>query len=58
MHWQAGYPGHMTEPARLDAPPQPTPEQLTEWRAIASRVADGDETGLVPWDEIATELGL
>ena len=48
----------MTKPARLTAPPAPTAEQLAEWRAAAERVAEGDETGLISWDEIADELDL
>jgi hypothetical protein len=48
----------MTEPTRLDAPPAPTPEQIQRWRAIAERVDNGDEAGLISWDGIADELDL
>jgi hypothetical protein len=50
--------GRMSETKRLVAPPPPTPEELAEWRALIDRFEDGDESDLVPWEEIAAELGL
>jgi hypothetical protein len=48
----------MSECRRLEAPPPPTPEELAEWRALIERFEDGDESDLVPWEEIAAELNL
>jgi hypothetical protein len=38
--------------------PQPTPEQLDRERALLARLADGDRSGTVDWDDLADELGL
>ncbi len=35
----------------LAAVPDPTPEQLAEWRAVVERVQAGDESGLTAWAE-------
>jgi hypothetical protein len=49
----------MTEPASTPVePPAPSPEQLAEWRALVERVRQGDRSEVVPWDEVAEELGL
>jgi hypothetical protein len=48
----------MSDTKRLEAPPPPTPEALAEWRELIARFEDGDESDLVPWEEIAAELGL
>ncbi|HZD69608.1 MAG TPA: hypothetical protein VFA45_12045 [Actinomycetes bacterium] len=48
----------MSECKRLEAPPPPTPEEFAEWRALIERFEDGDESDLVPWEEIAAELNL
>jgi hypothetical protein len=39
-------------------PPEPTPEQLAEWRVLVERVRDGDRSEVIPWDQAAAELGL
>jgi hypothetical protein len=48
----------MSDSKRLEAPPAPSPEELAQWRALIDRFEDGDESDLVPWEEIAAELGL
>jgi hypothetical protein len=45
------------KPEPVEVPPV-SPEERAEWDALMSRVADGDESGLVPWDDLADELGL
>ena len=45
------------KPESIRVPPV-SPEERAEWEAIMSRVADGDESGLVPWDDLAEELGI
>ena len=45
------------KPESIDVPPVP-PDERAEWEAMKDRVADGDESGLVPWDDLADELGL
>jgi hypothetical protein len=50
----------MTEPApapEIKLPPK-TPEREVEIRALLERVANGDESGTVSWEEVAAELGL
>jgi hypothetical protein len=49
----------MTEPAPnpIKLPPKP-PERLTEIRALHEQIRKGDESGTVPWEEVAAELGL
>jgi hypothetical protein len=44
-------------PDPVEVPPV-SPEQRAEWEAMKARVADGDESDLVPWDDPADELGL
>ncbi|HYY81835.1 MAG TPA: hypothetical protein VFD04_22020 [Actinomycetes bacterium] len=39
-------------------PPVPSAEQLEQWRALVERIRQGDRSEVVPWDEIAAELGL
>jgi hypothetical protein len=39
----------------IEVPPV-SPEERAEWEAIKARVAEGDESGLVPWDDLAAEL--
>jgi hypothetical protein len=54
-----GYAAAMSEAAPLPVePPEPTPEQLAEWRALVERVRDGDRSEVVSWDQAAAELGL
>jgi hypothetical protein len=49
----------MTEPAPSPTePPTPSAEQLAEWRALVERIRQGDRSEVVPWDEVAAELGL
>jgi len=48
----------MSEAAAVPEPPRPTPEQLAEWRAAVDRLKAGDESDFLPWEEVATELGL
>lgn len=49
----------MTEPTpSLTEPPVPSAEQLKEWRALVERIGQGDRSEVVPWDEVAAELGL
>jgi hypothetical protein len=49
----------MIEPAPSPTePPVPSAEQLEEWRALVERVRQGDRSEVVPWDEVAEELGL
>ena len=38
--------------------PTVSPDERDEWEAMKARVADGDESGLIPWDDLAAELGL
>ena len=35
-----------------------TPEREAEIRKLLERVRRGDESGTVPWEEVAAELGL
>ena len=44
-------------PKPIDVPPV-SPEERAKWEAMKARMADGDETGLVAWDDLADELGL
>ena len=44
-------------PGPIDVP-SVTPEERAEWEEMKARIADGDESGLVPWDDLAEELGL
>jgi hypothetical protein len=44
-------------PEPIEVPPV-SPDERAEWEAMKARVADGDENGLVPWDDLAAELGL
>jgi hypothetical protein len=39
-------------------PPVPSAEQLAQWRALVERIRHGDRSEVVPWDEVAAELGL
>ena len=48
----------MTEAAAVPEPPQPTPEQLAEWRAAVERLKAGDESDFLSWEDVAAELGL
>ena len=41
----------------IEIPPVP-PEERAEWDAMKARVADGDESGLVPRDDLGEELDL
>jgi hypothetical protein len=45
------------KPESIEVPPV-SPEERAEWDALMSRLADGDESGLMPWDDLADELGL
>jgi hypothetical protein len=50
----------MTEPTptpEIQVPPK-TPEREAEIRALLERVAQGDESGTVAWEEVAAEFGL
>jgi hypothetical protein len=49
----------MTEPAPnpIKLPPKPA-ERLAEIRALHERIRQGDESGTLPWEEVAAELGL
>jgi hypothetical protein len=44
-------------PDSIEVPPV-SQEERAEWEAMKARLADGDESGLVPWDDLAAELGL
>ena len=44
-------------PDSIEVPPVP-PDDRAEWEAMKAQVADGDESALVPWDDLAAELGL
>jgi hypothetical protein len=44
-------------PDSVEIPPV-SPEQRAEWEAMKAQVADGDESDLVPWGDLADELGL
>jgi hypothetical protein len=44
-------------PDSVEVPPV-SPEERAEWDAVKARVAEGDESGLVAWDDLAAELGL
>jgi hypothetical protein len=39
-------------------PPTKSPERLAEIRALHERIRQGDESGTLPWEEVAAELGL
>jgi len=41
----------------VEVPPVPA-EERAQWEAMKARVAEGDESGLVPWNDLAEELGL
>ena len=41
----------------ISLPPR-TPEREAEIRELLERVRGGDESGTVPWEEVAAELGL
>ena len=44
-------------PESIEAPSVP-PDERAEWEAMMARVAEGDESDLTPWDDLAEELGL
>jgi hypothetical protein len=44
-------------PDPVEIPPV-SAEERAEWEAMKARVADGDESDLIPWDDLAAELGL
>jgi hypothetical protein len=48
------------EPSGTPPVPVPpvSPDERADWDALKARVADGDESGLIPWDDLAAELGL
>jgi hypothetical protein len=46
------------EPTGVPPVPQESQEERAEWDALKARVADGDESGLIPWDDLAAEPGL
>ena len=50
------------KPESTGIPPVPvppvSPEERAEWGALKARVADGDESGFIPWDDLTAELGL
>jgi hypothetical protein len=41
----------------VEVPPVSADERA-QWEAMKARVAEGDESGLVPWNDLAEELGL
>jgi hypothetical protein len=41
----------------VEVPPA-SAEERAQWEAMKARVAEGDESGLVPWNDLAEELGL
>jgi hypothetical protein len=45
------------DPDSIEVPPI-SPDERAEWDAVKARVAEGDESGLIAWDELAPELGL
>jgi hypothetical protein len=45
------------KPEPVEVPPV-SPDERAEWEALKARVADGDESDLLPWDDLADELGL
>jgi hypothetical protein len=54
-----GYAAAISEVAPIPVePPEPTPEQLAELRALVERVRDGDRSEIIPRDQAAAELGL
>jgi hypothetical protein len=44
-------------PDSIEVPPV-SADEWAEWETMKARVADGDESGLIPWDDLAAELGL
>jgi hypothetical protein len=38
--------------------PRKSPKRLAAIRELLERVERGDESGTVPWEEVAAELGL
>ena len=44
-------------PEPIEIPPV-RPQERAEWEALKAKVTSGDESDLVPWDELAAELGL
>jgi hypothetical protein len=52
-------PSPMSEPTASPVrAPLPTPEQLAAWRVLVERLGHGDDTVVVPWQEVLRELGL
>jgi hypothetical protein len=46
-----------SNPDSVEIPPV-SPEERAEWEAMKARMADGDESDVIPWDDLADELGL
>jgi hypothetical protein len=44
-------------PDSIEIPPV-SPDERADWEAMKARMADGDESGLVLWDDLAAELDL
>ena len=42
----------------ISLPPTKSPEREAEIRELLEQVRRGDESGTVPWEEVAAELGL
>ena len=54
-----GYARRMSERASTPVPvPPKTPEREAEIRELLERAGNGDLSGLVPWEEVAVDLGL
>ena len=46
------------DPTGTPQVPPVSPDERAEWDALKARVAEGDESDLVLWDDLAAELGL
>lgn len=54
-----GYGRRMSERASTPVPvPPKSPEREAEIRELLERASNGDLSGLIPWEEVAVDLGL
>ncbi len=53
-----GYAVRMSDSSPSTAPPPKSPEREAEIRELLARVAHGDLSGTIAWEQVAAELGL